>query len=247
MDSFRFFAFLAVFLFHAGYLECGYLGVQAFFVLSGFLLTPILLDMKASLDRGQYFRNFYGRRVLRIFPLYYACLVAAALVLLSAWQLPALRQTPGVASSLAELPYLFTYTSDFYQAAHSGLRHTSPLFTHFWSLAVEEQFYLVWPFFLWLVPARRLPYWGGGGGGGGGRLRAVRHPRGERGNNNTKGNNYHADKKTRTLGDIAWRNCIGRRMRGRRWRIVIIVHQRINVHFKRRVRLQFRLFKVRLH
>ena len=159
LDSFRFLAFLAVFLFHTGYLECGYLGVQAFFVLSGFLLTPILLDMKASLGRRQYFLNFYGRRCLRIFPLYYAGLAAAALVLLLAWQFPALRQTQGLASSLAELPWALTYTSDFYQAAHSGLKHTSPLFTHFWSLAVEEQFYLVWPFFLWLAPARRQSHW----------------------------------------------------------------------------------------
>ena len=76
LDAFRLFAFLAVFLFHVSLLESGYLGVQAFFVLSGFLITPILVEMRGQLPPGRYLLNFYGRRSLRIFPLYYAYLAA---------------------------------------------------------------------------------------------------------------------------------------------------------------------------
>ncbi|MFT5830847.1 MAG: peptidoglycan/LPS O-acetylase OafA/YrhL, partial [Bacteroidia bacterium] len=67
LTSFRAFAFLAVYLYHAHVLSVGYLGVQAFFVLSGFLLTPILIDMKQSMSTRHYFTKFYGRRALRIF------------------------------------------------------------------------------------------------------------------------------------------------------------------------------------
>jgi peptidoglycan/LPS O-acetylase OafA/YrhL len=80
LDSFRFYAFLAVFLFHIGRFDAGYLGVQAFFVLSGFLLTPILVDMKRALPLKRYMISFYGRRVLRICPLYYFYLLVAGLL-----------------------------------------------------------------------------------------------------------------------------------------------------------------------
>ena len=66
LDAFRFFAFLAVFLFHVDLAPAGYLGVLAFFVLSGFLLTPILVEMRRTLPPARYFINFYGRRALRI-------------------------------------------------------------------------------------------------------------------------------------------------------------------------------------
>src|SRR4029453_15200958 len=69
----------AVFLFHLNLVPAGYLGVQAFFVLSGFLLTPILVDMSTRLPPGRFFLNFYGRRGLRIFPLYYSYLAVVGL------------------------------------------------------------------------------------------------------------------------------------------------------------------------
>jgi peptidoglycan/LPS O-acetylase OafA/YrhL len=159
LDSFRFFAFLAVFLYHVRLFPAGYLGVQAFFVLSGFLLTPILVNMRHQLPPRQYFLHFYGRRSLRIFPLYYAYLAAigavAAVVLARAGN----PQSP--ASHLEALQrfneqavYGLTYTYNFFHASRD-FSHT-PLLTHFWSLAVEEQFYLVWPFLLFLVPNARL-------------------------------------------------------------------------------------------
>lgn len=73
LDSFRFYAFLSVFFYHAKFVDAGYVGVQAFFVLSGFLLTPSLIELKTQ-KFGPYLKTFYGRRALRIFPLYYTYL-----------------------------------------------------------------------------------------------------------------------------------------------------------------------------
>jgi peptidoglycan/LPS O-acetylase OafA/YrhL len=104
-------------------------GVDLFFVLSGFLITGILHDTKGS--RG-YFRNFFGRRTVRIFPLYYGVLVVATILL------PAIlghRVTD--ASPLA----MWTYTANIPPTFH----HEPKTFGHFWTLAVEEQFYLIWP------------------------------------------------------------------------------------------------------
>ena len=71
LDGLRAIAFLLVFGFHTEYLEFGWVGVQLFFVLSGFLITNILLKMKDNYSPRDYFVKFYGRRFLRIFPLYY--------------------------------------------------------------------------------------------------------------------------------------------------------------------------------
>src|SRR6266480_4013997 len=121
----------------------GWIGVQLFFVLSGFLITGILLDAR---DSPHYYRSFFVRRVLRIFPLYYATLIVL-LVLLPAWGLlPAsFKRDPMVELSL------WAYFSNWYGAIHQGPDAVS----HFWSLAVEEQFYLLWPF----VIHRRSAEW----------------------------------------------------------------------------------------
>src|SRR5829696_6158250 len=80
LDGLRAIAFLLVFALHTDYLQIGWVGVSLFFVLSGFLITGILLDMKKSLSSREYFVKFYGRRFLRIFPLYYFYLAVTALV-----------------------------------------------------------------------------------------------------------------------------------------------------------------------
>lgn len=120
----------------------GQAGVDLFFVLSGFLITRILLN---TLDRPGYFQNFYARRALRIFPLYYGFLIFFYLGW-SAW-------FPSAHPSGA--PWYFAYLQNI-QATFGIAELSGP--GHFWSLAVEEHFYLLWPFLIWCVPFRRLPW-----------------------------------------------------------------------------------------
>jgi peptidoglycan/LPS O-acetylase OafA/YrhL len=150
-DGFRAMSFLAVFVFHA-YGGFGYLGVQAFFVLSGFLITEILVESKASEPAGAYFANFYGRRSLRIFPLYYLYLAAVAV---ACAYLSGTSAYEEVAKRSTELfPWAISYALNFKFALLGP--HESPFLGHLWTLAVEEQFYLVWPLVIVLVPARHL-------------------------------------------------------------------------------------------
>ena len=154
LDSIRAFAFFAVFLFHVEFLTCGYMGVQAFFVLSGFLLTRILVDMKADLKGSKFFFRFYGRRALRIFPLYYLYLLVAGIAAYLFIEKFGETNYPALTIFWKEYVYLATYTINFFTASV----HYQPSFYagHLWSLAVEEQFYLVWPFIIYFVSNRRL-------------------------------------------------------------------------------------------
>ena len=113
----------------------GVLGVDLFFVLSGFLITGLLLDAKGD---PHYFRNFYARRTLRIFPLYYAVLALLLLVLPRVIALPL-----ALDESRMHQAWLWTYTANFFIAAKASW--ALPYVSHFWSLAIEEHFYLVWP------------------------------------------------------------------------------------------------------
>jgi len=126
-------------------LTIGWVGVQLFFVLSGFLITGILLD-----DRGKqgYFRAFFARRVLRIFPLYYLALVSYFLVL------PALVHLPVALSNSVQhnQVWYWLYLSNW----ASPINHGVPGLPHFWSLAVEEQFYLAWPLVVFFADGRKL-------------------------------------------------------------------------------------------
>ena len=120
-------------------LHLGWVGVDLFFVLSGCLITGILLD---SRDTPHRWRTFFARRTLRIFPLYYLYLAGALVLaptLLATWT----NETGGAA------PWLWTYTTN---VPLSGSWAVLPASTrHFWSLAVEEQFYLAWPFIVWAL------------------------------------------------------------------------------------------------
>ena len=135
LDGVRALAFLAVFLFHAnsGRFAAGALGVPVFFVLSGFLITRILLRNEGS-SLASDLRTFYIRRGLRILPLYY--LVVVLLHVLGRLEQP-------------WLTYLHVYNLGIYaQGQFIGC------YGHFWTLAVEEQFYLIFPLILLATPAR---------------------------------------------------------------------------------------------
>jgi peptidoglycan/LPS O-acetylase OafA/YrhL len=124
----------------------GWVGVDLFFVLSGFLITGILYDAKGC-DR--YFRNFYARRMLRIMPLYFGFLFFAIFVLP---RLPCKFCTEGVVSNADALSLGLYY----YNVRLAFTGHTLSFFHPFWSLAIEEHFYLFWPWVVWALRRRAL-------------------------------------------------------------------------------------------
>jgi peptidoglycan/LPS O-acetylase OafA/YrhL len=158
LDGLRGIAILAVFFSHFGgghkstnlviriwshVADAGWIGVDLFFVLSGFLITGILLDTAHQENRA---KNFYARRALRIFPLFYGVLCGFLLltpVLHLQWR-------------AGHLLYFF-YLSNMIPVLAPGLRSpgTSVGLVHLWSLAVEEQFYLLWPFAVWFIKDRK--------------------------------------------------------------------------------------------
>lgn len=148
LDGVRALAILFVLIAHsapafAGFAARPYLGrfgspgVQIFFVLSGYLITGILLAAKG---RPNYFRNFFARRGLRIWPLYYLVVLGC--------MLSGFVHIHG----LSWWPY-FLYISNLVYTSHSP--QPAP-FGPLWSLAVEEQFYIVWPLIVWFLPKRYL-------------------------------------------------------------------------------------------
>jgi peptidoglycan/LPS O-acetylase OafA/YrhL len=112
----------------------GFLGVDLFFVLSGFLITALLLREKAANGRIS-LSKFYIRRTLRIFPLYYL-----VLAMFSAYMLVRGPESSQYHGFFRELPFHATFTSNWIE--------TSTMMGITWSLSTEEQFYLVWPFML---------------------------------------------------------------------------------------------------
>ncbi|MDT0643307.1 acyltransferase [Zunongwangia sp. F363] len=145
LDSLRFAAFLMVFLFHSSEaFFFGFLGVDFFFVLSSFLLT--YLAFTEIEKTGEFSRkNFFLRRVLRIFPLYYL------VVFFSFVLLPFLAEKAGVAITLPEKEFYFwTFLSNY-----DNSQYLLPL-KFLWSIAVEEQFYLL---FLLLSLSFRKHFW----------------------------------------------------------------------------------------
>ncbi len=121
----------------------GWLGVDLFFVLSGFLITGILIS---TVSGPGYLRNFYLRRALRIFPLFYGVLLLLAVLT------PALH----LVWQRGHLAYLF-YCQNIAMNLNTRLSAVEPAVSlqHFWSLAVEEQYYFVWPFVVWLLRDER--------------------------------------------------------------------------------------------
>jgi peptidoglycan/LPS O-acetylase OafA/YrhL len=108
----------------------GWTGVNLFFVLSGFLITGILLDSKR---KPQYYRRFYVRRALRILPVFYLLLLLLSVLQLTGWL------------ENRRVGWPFLALSFFYLANMASLFGVTSHYTVLWTLAVEEQFYLLWP------------------------------------------------------------------------------------------------------
>ena len=128
-----------------GVAKYGSYGVELFFVLSGFLITGILYDAR---NQPHYFRNFYMRRVLRIFPLYYGVLALLFFVI----PLITLMRGPELDYLLERQGWAWLYAVNIY-IAQQGDWSLSYL-NHFWSLAVEEHFYFFWPLVVFLLAHR---------------------------------------------------------------------------------------------
>jgi peptidoglycan/LPS O-acetylase OafA/YrhL len=148
-------AVLAVVGFHEGASELsgGFLGVDVFFVLSGFLITDLLVSQYDRLGRLD-LKDFWSRRARRLLP-------ALALMLIVVTAAATVIEPGQEASLRLALLAAVTYTSNWYQILHHvsyfaslGLFRDPPPLDHLWSLAIEEQFYLIWPLLLWVLILR---------------------------------------------------------------------------------------------
>lgn len=167
LDGLRFFCFLSVFLYHSFATEYasiketelyywlknvlasnGNLGVNFFFVLSGFLISYLLLVEKQNFGQIKV-GNFYIRRALRIWPLFYFCVFFGFVLF------PRLKEMMGqIPNETAQLPYYLSFLNNF-DFIKNGLPDASVLGV-LWSVAIEEQFYFFWPLLIYLFPA---PYY----------------------------------------------------------------------------------------
>jgi len=153
IDGLRFFAIISVMIGHwmawetenriLKHAPWGH-GVILFFVISGFLITSILLNQKQQIEEnktsiGKALKTFYIRRFFRIFPIYYLLIFYLFYI-----DYPNTREL---------FVWLITYSTNIYQGITTEYIGN---FSHFWSLAVEEQFYIIWPVLLFLVPQKHL-------------------------------------------------------------------------------------------
>ncbi len=161
LDALRFWAFMAVFIAHSMHysqpelhdinfwqsiknaLQVGVLGVNFFFVLSGFLITRLLLFEKQQYGSIDVLK-FYMRRLLRIWPLYFIILLAVFIVY--QWTQ---KETN------THWIYYFSFTGNFHNIIHGAPQ--SPALANLWTIAVEEQFYFLWPLMLFILSKRSVP------------------------------------------------------------------------------------------
>ena len=132
-------------------LGCGWIGVDLFFVLSGFLITGILIDTK---NTPRYFLNFFARRSLRIFPLYYGYVCVLLFCVVPFVQRTGYMDSVNVQVVADNKPYFLLYGTNFLLAQRGHF--LTGFVDHLWSLAIEEHFYFLWPFVVYFVGKRHL-------------------------------------------------------------------------------------------
>lgn len=148
IDGLRAIAVLAVIFYHAGFLgfSGGYVGVDIFFVISGFLITSIIMR---DLTTGRFsFAHFYERRARRILP---ALFLVMAVSFPFAWLLLMPNQMDDYAQSMASIPFFVSNIFFFLKSGYFEQASELKPLIHSWSLAVEEQYYIVFPFILLLI------------------------------------------------------------------------------------------------
>jgi peptidoglycan/LPS O-acetylase OafA/YrhL len=145
LDALRGIACLVILVYHfqPRAMPFGWASVDMFFVLSGYLITGIILKYRGS---AGFLLNFYARRGLRIWPIYYLVVLTIAAIG------PFLPQP----TNPAGLPYYLTYTQNIQLYWSGRVPEFSPYLAHLWTLAIEEQFYILWPALLCLVGVRRV-------------------------------------------------------------------------------------------
>ena len=154
LDGLRGLAVVGVLLFHGGFswAEGGFLGVSLFFTLSGYLITSLLLAERASTSRIE-LGNFWTRRVRRLLP---AALVTISAVAIYGWFFASdVQQINLRGDLLGSLFYVANWRFIFRGSSYADIQSGQSLVQHFWSLAIEEQFYVVWP----LLAAGALAWW----------------------------------------------------------------------------------------
>jgi peptidoglycan/LPS O-acetylase OafA/YrhL len=147
IQGLRALAAILVTLFHAKWVSGGFIGVDIFYVISGFLITGLLLreiDRSGTIN----FKEFYSRRFKRLLPTSFFVLAITAVV---SWMLiPATMRTSLGRDVIAASLYVSNYLFAWWQADYQNLDANPSPVIHYWSLAVEEQFYLVWPLLILL-------------------------------------------------------------------------------------------------
>ena len=142
IQALRALAAILVLLFHAHVVDGGYIGVDIFYVISGYLITGLILreiEERGGLD----FKAFYLRRIKRLLPTSFFILMVTAL---SAWYFyPGTMREDLGRHIFAAAVYVSNFLFAFWQMDYQNLNAIPPVVVHFWSLAVEEQFYLFWP------------------------------------------------------------------------------------------------------
>ena len=151
IQALRALASLLVVIYHAKLMRGGYIGVDIFYVISGYLITGLLLR-ELEKSRTISFKSFYTRRIKRLLPASFFVLMVTGVV---AWILyPAtMRHELGKDIAAAGI-YISNYLFAFWQLDYQNLDTIPPVVIHYWSLAVEEQFYLVWPFLIFILYKR---------------------------------------------------------------------------------------------
>src|SRR4029079_16628146 len=146
IDGLRALAVLGVVAYHAfpGSLSGGYVGVDVFFVISGFLITSIILR---GVEAGRFsFMEFYGRRVRRIFP---ALLIVLAACFVAGWFILWTTEFKLLGKHILGAGGFVSNFVLWKESGYFDARSESKPLLHLWSLGIEEQFYLVWPLLVW--------------------------------------------------------------------------------------------------